>query len=61
MLISQLKQFNKDIQILAVVKDKGGCHMLLAAGADSVAIKPLSGQTIYEKILKLTKDYPVYV
>lgn len=58
MLISQLKQFNKDVKILAVVRDKGDRHMLLAAGADAVVTKPVSGQTISEKILKLIKDYP---
>jgi DNA-binding response OmpR family regulator len=61
MLISQLKQFNKQVKILAVVRDKGDRHMLLSAGADSVVTKPVSGQTISVKVLKLIKDYLVYV
>ncbi len=52
-LISQIKKFDKKIKTLAIVKDKGDRHMLLSAGADAVATKPVSGQTLAFKILKL--------
>ncbi len=52
-LISQTKKLDKNIKILAIVRDKGDRHMLLAAGADAVATKPVSGPTLAFKILKL--------
>lgn len=52
-LISQIKKHDKKIKILAIVRDKGDRHMLLSAGADAVATKPVSGQTLAFKILKL--------
>lgn len=36
-----------------MVRDKGDRHMLLAAGADAIATKPVSGPTLAFKILKL--------
>ena len=58
-LISQIKKVDKKIKTLAIVRDKGGRHMLLSAGADAVATKPVSGQTLAFKILKLiTSDDP---
>ena len=52
-LISQIKKLDKKIKTLAIVRDKGDRHMLLSAGADAVAIKPVSGPTLAFKILKL--------
>ncbi len=52
-LISQTKKVDKNIKILAIVRDKGDRHMLLAAGADAIATKPVSGPTLAFKILKL--------
>jgi CheY-like chemotaxis protein len=52
-LISQIKQLDKKVKTLAIVRDKGDRHMLLSAGADAVATKPVSGPTLAFKILKL--------
>ncbi len=52
-LVSQTKKVDKNIKILAIVRDKGDRHMLLAAGADAIATKPVSGPTLAFKILKL--------
>lgn len=52
-LISQIKKLDKKIKTLAIVRDKGDRHTLLSAGADAVATKPVSGQTLAFKILKL--------
>jgi CheY-like chemotaxis protein len=52
-LISQIKKVDKKIKTLAIVRDKGDRHMLLSAGADAVATKPVSGQTLAFKLLKL--------
>ena len=52
-LISQIKKLDKKIKTLAIVRDKGDRHMLLSAGADAIATKPVSGQTLAFKILKL--------
>jgi hypothetical protein len=60
-LISQIKILDKKIKTLAIVRDKGDRHMLLSAGADAVAIKPVSGQTIAFKALKLISADEVYI
>jgi CheY-like chemotaxis protein len=52
-LISQIKKLDKKIKTLAIVRDKGDRHMLLSAGADAVATKPVTGQTLAFKVLKL--------
>jgi CheY-like chemotaxis protein len=56
-LISQIKKLDKKIKTLAIVRDKGDRHMLLSAGADAVATKPVTGQTLAFKILKLIAPY----
>jgi CheY-like chemotaxis protein len=55
-LISQIKKSDKKIKTLAIVRDKGDRHMLLAAGADAVATKPVTGSTLAFKVLKLILD-----
>jgi CheY-like chemotaxis protein len=60
-LISQIKTLDKKIKTLAIVRDKGDRHMLLSAGADAVAIKPVIGQTIAFKALKLISDDELYI
>jgi CheY-like chemotaxis protein len=58
-LISQIKKLDKNIKTLAIVRDKGDRHMLLSAGADAAATKPVTGQTLAFKVLKLvTSDDP---
>lgn len=56
-LISQIKKQDKKIKTLAIVRNKGDRHMLLSAGADAIATKPVSGPTLALKILKfVTSD-----
>jgi CheY-like chemotaxis protein len=52
-LISHIKKLDKKIKTLAIVRDKGDRHMLLSAGADAVATKPVTRQTLAFKVLKL--------
>lgn len=52
-LISETKKLDKNIKVLAIVRDRGDRHMLLAAGADAIVTKPVSGPTLAFKILKL--------
>jgi CheY-like chemotaxis protein len=60
-LISQIKKLDKKIKTLAIVRDKGDRHMLISAGADAVATKPVSGQTLALKILKLITSDDLYM
>ena len=55
-LISQIKKSDNKIKTLAIVRDKGDRHMLLSAGADAVATKPVSGPTLAFKVLKLVTE-----
>ena len=55
-LISQIKKSDNKIKTLAIVRDKGDRHMLLSAGADAVATKPVSGPTLAFKLLKLVTN-----
>jgi hypothetical protein len=60
-LISQIKKLDKKIKTLAIVRDKGDRHMLISTGADAVATKPVSGQTLALKILKLITSDDLYM
>ena len=56
LMVSQIKQVNQATKILAIVRNTGTRHKLLAAGADVAVTKPVSGQTVAENVLMLTRD-----
>jgi DNA-binding response OmpR family regulator len=56
LLVSQIKQFSQNTKILAIVRNIGARHKLLAAGADVAVTRPISGQTVVENVLMLTRE-----
>ena len=56
LLITEVKQFDEGIEILALVRNSGARHKLVAAGADVAVTKPVSGQTVVENVLMLLRD-----
>ena len=56
LLVSQIKQFNQATKTLAIVRNMGTRHKLLAAGVVVAVTKPVSGQTVAENVLMLTRD-----
>ena len=53
LLVSQIKQFNQNTKILAIVRNIGARHKLLAAGS---VTRPINGQTVVENVLMLTRE-----
>jgi len=51
LLISRIKEVNQNIKILAVASDDTSKAALLRLGADDFGKKPLSAETIVDKIL----------
>jgi DNA-binding response OmpR family regulator len=50
MVISRIKQANEDTKILVVANDDSPKNIILEYGADDFVIKPVSGETILNKI-----------
>lgn len=50
MVISRIKQFNKDIRILVVANNDNPKNIILEYGADDFIIKPVGGETLLSKI-----------
>lgn len=53
MLISGIKKVNQNIKILAVAEEEGDRTSLIRMGADHVTIKPISAESIVDKITYL--------
>ena len=51
LLISRIKEVNQSIKILAVASDNTSKSALLRLGADDFGKKPLSAETVVDKIL----------
>jgi CheY-like chemotaxis protein len=50
MVVSRIKQFNKDIRILVVANNDNPKNIILEYGADDFIIKPVGGETLLSKI-----------
>ena len=50
MVVSKIKQLNKDIKILVVANNDNPKNIILEYGADDFVIKPVSGETLLSKI-----------
>ncbi len=50
MVVSRIKQFNKDIRILVVANNDNPRNIILEYGADDFVIKPVGGETLLSKI-----------
>lgn len=50
MVVSRIKQHNKDIRILVVAINDNPKNIILEYGADDFVIKPVSGETLLSKI-----------
>ena len=50
MVVSRIKQFNKDTKILVVANNDNPRNIILEYGADDFVIKPVSGETLLSKI-----------
>ena len=50
MVVSRIKQFNKDTKILVVANNDNPKNIILEYGADDFVIKPVSGETLLSKI-----------
>ena len=50
MVVSRIKQLNKDIKILVVAIDDSPKNIILEYGADDFVIKPVGGETLLSKI-----------
>jgi DNA-binding response OmpR family regulator len=57
-IISKIKQGNEDIKILTIAEDDADKAKLLNLGSDDFSQKPLSGESVIDKVLMLlTKKY----
>lgn len=57
-IISKIKQGNDDIKILTIAEDDSNKAKLLDLGSDDFGKKPLSGESVVDKVLMLlTKKY----
>jgi DNA-binding response OmpR family regulator len=57
-IISKIKQGNDNIRILTIAEDDGDKAKLLGLGSDDFGHKPLSGESVVDKVLMLlTKKY----
>jgi CheY-like chemotaxis protein len=50
MVVSRIKQLNKDIKILVVAINDSPKNIILEYGADDFIIKPVGGETLLSKI-----------
>ena len=50
MVVSRIKQLNKDIKILVVAINDSPKNIILEYGADDFVIKPVGGETLLSKI-----------
>lgn len=50
MVVSKIKQLNKDIRILVVANNDNPKNIILEYGADDFIIKPVGGETLLSKI-----------
>lgn len=50
MVVSRIKQLNKDTKILVVANNDNPRNIILEYGADDFVIKPVSGETLLSKI-----------
>lgn len=50
MVVSGIKQLNKDIRILVVANNDNPRNIILEYGADDFVIKPVGGETLLSKI-----------
>jgi DNA-binding response OmpR family regulator len=50
MVVSRIKQLNKDTKILVVTNNDNPKNVILEYGADDFVIKPVSGETLLSKI-----------
>jgi CheY-like chemotaxis protein len=50
MIVSRIKQADSDTKVLVVANDDGPKNIILEYGADDFVIKPVSGETILNKI-----------
>lgn len=50
MVVSRIKQLNKDIRILVVANNDNPKNIILEYGADDFIIKPVGGETLLSKI-----------
>lgn len=50
MVVSRIKQINKDTKILVVANNDNPKNIILEYGADDFVIKPVSGETLLSKI-----------
>jgi response regulator of citrate/malate metabolism len=50
MLISKLKQIDRNIKILVVANDASARNIILEYGADDFLIKPVGAETVLDKI-----------
>jgi two-component system response regulator ArlR len=50
MVVSRIKQLNKDTKILVVANNDNPKNIILEYGADDFVIKPVSGETLLSKI-----------
>jgi CheY-like chemotaxis protein len=50
MVVSRIKQLNKDIRILVVANNDNPKNIILEYGADDFVIKPVGGETLLSKI-----------
>jgi CheY-like chemotaxis protein len=53
MVVSRIKQLNKDIRILVVANNDNPRNIILEYGADDFVIKPVGGETLLSKISML--------
>ena len=53
MVVSRIKQLNKDIRILVVTNNDNPRNIILEYGADDFVIKPVGGETLLSKISML--------
>jgi CheY-like chemotaxis protein len=56
MVVSRIKQLNKDTKILVVANNDNPKNIILEYGADDFVIKPVSGETLLSKINMLIQD-----
>lgn len=50
MVVSRIKQFNKNTKILVVANNDNPKNIILEYGADDFVIKPVGGETLLSKI-----------
>ena len=60
-LISRIKKTNQNIRVLAIVDEESDRAAILRLGADHVAIKPLSSETVADKLTLLLAENGVLV